>query len=756
MSPSKRDSGFLTAAQPRGCDASQMSRRRRCVLTLVPLAAVLAGAWSQPAVAVTYTWSNGAAAGNENRNWGLADNWVGNTVPTFDNQADIVFNQASIVLNSQISFLGANRTIRSLSFGANLVGASNTYDVRTSTASGSGAADLIFSANSGNASITVDQSTSGVAQIRIGENLGRTVLNSNLDLAQNNTFLTANPGFQFNNSIAGAGAINKSGAGRVVLVRDNSSWSGGMNINEGEVLIFNHPNAMGTGTWTLGGGANNTSFSVGSTQTYSNAGGLVVASGAGTRTIANSAANAGNPTLSGNITLNKDATFAITNVAGGTHDRMTLSGAVGGTGGIVKTNTGILIVSGSGNNYSGTTDIQGGKFYLAGNGRLGTGDVTIASGANLDFATGASQTNVVANNISGDGQIFQNVASTDTRFTGNVTNTGGLTINTGIVRIGNGGTTGSYTGNATVASGATLAFARDNAYTHGGTITGAGNVTKTSQGTVTLTGNNSYTGDTTLFTGVLVADNANAFGSTGNIVFRPEGGNNGTIRYTAASAGTDWASRIQNSTGTIRLDTAGQDVNLAGAIGSSNTNGFIKSGAGVLTLGGDNAYTGATTVSAGGLIINGTHSGLGLASVASGARIGGTGSLAGDLSILSGGLFVFNPLDPTLDVAGAVTLADSFSVASLVNLDGTAISWGSVADSTYSLIGLTSSTFNTITNFGSGDPFDIGDGRTAYFTNTTESGGLSLVVVPEPSTFALLGSVAAVGVFMMRRRRTIG
>ena len=39
-------------------------------------------------------------------------------------------------------------------------------------------------------------------------------------------------------------------------------------------------------------------------------------------------------------------------------------------------------------------------------------------------------------------------------------------------------------------------------------------------------------------------------------------------------------------------------------------------------------------------------------------------------------------------------------------------------------------------------------GRTAYFTD----GSLQLVVVPEPSTFAMLGSVMAVGFFLARRR----
>jgi autotransporter-associated beta strand protein len=558
----------------------------------------------------TYTWDNGAS----NNLWGTTNNWVGDPALTFNNQTDLIFNTNSVVNLANAVSIGGARTIRSLTFGANFVGSTTaTFDIRSYSAIGSGAVNLTFAAASGNASINVAQSTSGAAQIRLGAAAGGTqdqgsiVLSTNLDLAQNNTFFNAT-GFQFDGKITGAGAINKTGLGEVRLIRDNSGWSGGMNINEGNVTIFNSPSAMGTGTWTLGGGASNTSLRVGSANTYSNAGGIVVAAGAGTRTIANytNTNAAGNSTLSGAITLNKDAIFDITQVTAGTHDRLSLSGAVGGAGGIVKTGTGILLLTAS-NSYSGATDIQGGKLYLGGAGRLGSGAVTISSGANLDFGTGASQTNVVANNISGAGSILQSSASTDTRFTGDVTSTGGLTINNGTVRIGNGTTTGSYSGDTTISNGATLAFARSNDYTHVGTISGAGGVSKTAAGTVTMTASNSYSGVTSLFDGALVAGNADALG-TGNITFRPESGNDGTLRYTAASAGTDWASRIKNSTGTIRLGTAGNNVNLAGAIDSSNTNGLVKSGAGTLTLGGTNTYLGNTTVSAGTLSLSSSGS----------------------------------------------------------------------------------------------------------------------------------------------------
>jgi fibronectin-binding autotransporter adhesin len=716
-------------------------------LNLAALALVMA--WTTPVAQQTYTWSNGA---NTNL-WGTSGNWVGSPTLTFNNQTNLVFSAASVANTSNAVSIGAGvKTIRSLTINADYATNSNaTFDIRTNDtlSNTSTARNLTFAANAGNASISVAQSTAGTVQVRVGTSgHGNVVLSSNLDIAQNNTFFNA-VGFQFDTSVTGSGVITKTGAGVVGLVRDNSAWSGGLNINEGPVQIFASGNAMGTGLWTLGGSANNTTLSVGSNANFTNSGGLVVAAGAGTRTIANiglsPGSGVGNPTLSGAITLDKDATFAVTQYTAATHDRLTLSGTAGGAGGIIKTNSGILILSAS-NNYSGATDIQGGKLYLGGAGRLGSGAVTIASGANLDFATGASQINVVANNISGDGQILQNVASTDTRITGNITSTGGLTINAGNFRIGDDTTTGSYTGDATVASGAALAFARSDAYTHGGTISGAGGVSKVNAGNVTLTGNNSYGGNTALFTGALVADNANALGS-GTITFSAGGGNTGTIRYTAASAGTDWASRIVNSAAPIRLDTNGNNVSLAGAIASTNTNGLVKSGSGVLTLGGANAYTGVTNADAGGLIINGSLASTGLASVSSGAWIGGTGSLAGGLTIASGGLFAFNPLDPTLDVTGAVSLDNSFSVASLVNPDGSAINWGSVADGTYTLIG-TTSTFNTITNFGPSAAADIGDGRTAYFQN----GSLQLVVVPEPGAFALAGLGIAAAAWARRRR----
>jgi autotransporter-associated beta strand protein len=62
----------------------------------------------------------------------------------------------------------------------------------------------------------------------------------------------------------------------------------------------------------------------------------------------------------------------------------------------------------------------------------------------------------------------------------------------------------------------------------------------------------------------------------------------------ALGAGLVSLSGTLDSTGVISIDDGGQDLILAGNIDSSNSGGFIKNGAGVMTISGNNAYTGNT------------------------------------------------------------------------------------------------------------------------------------------------------------------
>ena len=78
--------------------------------------------------------------------------------------------------------------------------------------------------------------------------------------------------------------------------------------------------------------------------------------------------------------------------------------------------------------------------------------------------------------------------------------TGGITINGGILRIGNNTATqlssGNYAGNISIASGSTLQLRSTSAQEFSGIISGSGGIQKAYGGTLTLSGANTYTGKT--------------------------------------------------------------------------------------------------------------------------------------------------------------------------------------------------------------------------------------------------------------------
>ena len=91
---------------------------------------------------------------------------------------------------------------------------------------------------------------------------------------------------------------------------------------------------------------------------------------------------------------------------------------------------------------------------------------------------------------------------------------------------------------------------------------------------------------------------------------------------------------------------------------------------------------------------------------------------------------------------------NTFSVASLVNANGTAVDWSTVSNGTYTLIG-SSSNFSNISNWGlANKATGLAGGKEAYF----QAGSLQLVVIPEPTTWALLG-VGLTTMVVFRRRR---
>ena len=162
--------------------------------------------------------------------------------------------------------------------------------------------------------------------------------------------------------------------------------------------------------------------------------------------------------------------------------------------------------------------------------------------------------------------------------------------------------------NGGAATTATLTVNNSTADTYAGTIGGTGTnqnlvaLVKTGAGTLTLSGNNTYTGGTTLNNGIVNVASAGALGTSAI------GFTGGTLQYSATGT-TDYSNQIAGSSSAISIDTNSQSVTYASAIAASNSGGLTKLGAGTLTFTGNNAYTGATTISTGTLAI-GTGGGI--------------------------------------------------------------------------------------------------------------------------------------------------
>ena len=587
----------------------------------------------------------------------------------------------------------------------------------------------------------------------------------------------------FNGTLGGGLALNKSGAGQLWLTASNG-YTGATTVSAG-VMNLASGNGLGStdsGTTVANGAAiriqgtnsggsgitvGNEALTISGLGVSGSGGALRSASGTNTWqgkvTLAADAriGAAGNNLLTLDVASGNAIESANFNLSTEGAGHIRVNDAISlGTGGVTKTGTGSLIL-GASNSYSGATDIQGGRLTVSGNGRLGHGAITISNANNgaLEFAV--SGTNVVANAISGAGALIS--SSGETRFTGAVTSTGGLTNSSSIVRIGNGGTTGSYSGNTVLSdSAAQLVFDRSDAYTHGGSISGSGSVTKLSGGTTTLTASNSYTGGTLISAGTLelgsggsiaggITNDANL--KIGADLTNVVSGSGSLTKATGATASLWSANTYTGATvveaGQLRLDGAGEisssstlqvasgasfsatgvfktsnNLTLAGLSGSGNfynaagtltvnkasgsdtLSGVIsggtsvtKSGSGTWTLSGANTYTGATAVSAGGLVVNGSISSA--TTVQSGASLGGSGSVA-SVTVQSGGTIAPGNSPGTLTITNGLTWAGGGNYNwQIFGVSGTA-----GATNTWDLISVTGGTWD-ITGLSSNNKFNI-------------------------------------------------
>ena len=351
-------------------------------------------------------------------------------------------------------------------------------------------------------------------------------------------------------------------------------------------------------------------------------------------------------------------------------------GASGGSGAsLLKVGAGTLILSGD-NTYTGLTAVLAGTLQL---GEGGTSGSIIGNVFNhTTLAVNRSDTYTYAGSIIGDGALVQMGPGT-TILTGNSFYLGGTTISAGTLQLGNGGTSWSIVGD--VVDNGIFAINRSDTYSFGGAISGGGAVVQMGPGTTILTGTNSYSGGTAINAGVLaVAADANLGAATGGLAF-----NGGTLQFLS---GFTTARAVTLNAGGGIIDTNGNSATLAGAIGGGG--GLSKIGAGTLTLTGVSTYSGATTVNAGALAVNGSIANSAV-TVNAGAVLSGVGTV-GATTINSGGTFAPGNSPGTMTVAG--NLAFQSGALYLVQVDPSAASSASViAGGTAALAGTVAAAF---------------------------------------------------------------
>ncbi len=293
----------------------------------------------------------------------------------------------------------------------------------------------------------------------------------------------------------------------------------------------------------------------------------------------------------------------------------------GSTGALTKAGTATLTLTGS-NTYSGATTIGAGTLQIGNGGggaSIGSTNGVLDNGS-LVFSHSDSVTFTPP--ISGIGNLTQAGAAV-LILTGSNTYSGSTTISGGTLQVGN-GTSGEFLGSATVTlnNNTALVFNHADALTYSGSILGGGNLTQTGAGVLTLPGDNTYSGNTTVSAGTLQIGN----GTSGEFL------GSGSVSLSNSAA------LVFNHADALAY---------SGIV--SGTGSLTQTGPGILTLTGNNSYSGGTTISAGTLQVgNG----------------GATGSLPVNLNITNNAALVY-------DLSGNPTVGGIISGSGSVTQMGT-------------------------------------------------------------------------------------
>jgi len=590
-----------------------------------------------------------------------------------------------------------------------------TVALTTATAAGNAAGTICIGDSTGNSSatlsinntvhianrISVVKDNTGMATINFtpGGNTG--YVDGSITLNNHDLFVTATANnSQITGGITGIGNLTfaQTGTGLVNVNTSDISITGNITFN----------NSSSTGT-QIGVAVANTVNNTGSINNISSGSGAITISGTIGSSVTGIYQNSSSSALIISGGNNSAVPITITTgqvQLGGTQ---TLSGLISGTGSLAISGT-VVTLSGGANTYTGITTLSGGILSLDTLGNAGTvsnlGSTSNAAG-NLVFNggtlkfTGSTNTSTDRNFTIGSGN-----AVIDASGSGTAT----LTWNgTPSYDVANAARTLTLTGTNT-SSNTFAANIGDNG-------TAAVSLTKSGAGTWVLTGSNSYTGLTTFsggsgkeiltrsygFTtgtgafnwnynaGNTIQFNTDVTIANNTLLLQGGGGQHGTITgaYNGTFSGTvtqninastihvnftdptkalTFAGNVYLSSSssaiTLTLDAQSGNVVVSGAIrdwsgGTFSGGGGLAIGqgssTGTVTLSGNNAYTGTTTVNTGFLRVTGTLS-AGTVSV-SGGCLGGIGAIGGTVTVSSTG-----GIDLRDGAMGTLTLGSNLNI----------------------------------------------------------------------------------------------
>ncbi len=569
------------------------------------------------------------------------------------------------------------------------------------------------------------------AALQIGS--GGTTGSVNGDIVDNGTLaFNRSDDVAFAGQISGSGRLIKDGAGTLILTSPTSSYTGETIVNTGTLRagaanVIDDSSALtlragsafdlngfdqrvsqlnGNGDVHLTGAALATDYTADATF-----GGVIDGAGTFAKTGNATLTLTGNNTYTGMTTVdggtlqlgNGGASGSINgNVANNAtlvfnrSDTVTFADTIGGSGTVQQVGSGTTALTAD-NSYTGGTTISNGALQLGDGGNTGSIVGNVTNNATLAF--NRSDAITFAGTINGSGAV-QQIGSGTTALTADNSYTGGTTITSGTLQLGDGGTTGSIVGNVT--NNATLAFNRSGAVTFASTIGGSGTVHQIGSGTTILTGDNSYTGGTSIGNGTLqLGDGGSAGSIVGNVA------NNAILAFNRSDA-----------------------VAFAGTIDGSGAVHQIGSGTTMLTA--DNSYTGGTTISNGALQLGDG---------------GTTGSIVGNVT--NNATLVFNRSNAIAfagTISGSGTVQQIGSGTTVLTSDSTYTGGTTIANGALQLGagGTTGSIVGNVTNnatlafnrsdaitfagtiSGSGTVQQIGSGTTILTGDNSYTGGTSI------------------------------